>query len=495
MPNPIAASTLSADVCVIGGGPAGATLARRLAQLGHSVVVAEKHSFPRSHVGESLVGGVLPLLDVLEIRNEIENAGFLRPESALVRWTGPVERRVTPGEPGFQVDRGRFDEILLAAAAEAGARVFQPARAVSIQRRGAADWLSTIRLGVADITVKSRFVADATGRRGLLGGTKRRISEQTLALYAYWKCPPVHNADTRVEAGEDAWYWGAPLPGGVFNATVFIDSSNYREFVSRAGSRDACYENLIARSELLAECLRGVRTGPVRACDATQRCDEMPATSDTIKVGEAAFSIDPLSSQGVQAAIGTALHAAAVIHTILERPGETELALGFYRTRQLESVELHRMAAGTFYREAARIKPREFWSRRAIDPSFAESEAPRDGRPALSAHLEIELAPETRFETISTIQRDFIAPANAVVFPGLQRPIVFLDEIEVAPLAAMIRGPMTVERLLDAWSQRMSPDRAIQLLRWLWDAGVVRRAESSTSSNRAASSYQNLILE
>jgi flavin-dependent dehydrogenase len=476
MPEPIAASTYCVDVCVIGGGPAGAALARRLAQLGYSVVVVEKHSFPRSHVGESLVGGISPLLDVLGVRNAIESAGFLRPESATVRWAGRVEQRATPGEPGFQVNRGRFDEILLTAAAQAGARVLQPAQAVSIERSGDHGWLSNIRHGATGVTVKSRFVADATGRQGLLGGTKRRTSERTLALYAYWKYPTVDGADTRVEAGEESWYWGAPLPGGEFNATVFIDSLNYREFVSRAGSREACYESLIARSELLAECLRGVRIGPVRACDATQQCDEMPATPDTIKVGEAAFTIDPLSSQGVQAAIGSALHAGAVIHTILERPGDTELALGFYRMRQVESVELHRIAAGRFYREAARIKPGEFWSRRAIDPSPAELEAPRNGRPALSARLEIELAPEARFETIPTIQGDFIAPAVGVVLPGVSRPIVFLDEVAVAPLAEMIEGPVTVERVLDAWSQRMSPDRAVRVLRWLWDAGVVCQA-------------------
>jgi flavin-dependent dehydrogenase len=474
MSDPITASTLCADVCVIGGGPAGAALARRVAQLGHSVVLAEKHPFPRPHIGESLTGAVLPLLDVLGVRSEIESAGFLRPRSALVRWAGAVERRKSPGEPGFQVDRGRFDELLLKAAAEAGARVLQPARAVSIHRRGGRDCLSTIRLGTTDVTVNSRFVADATGRQTLLGGRKRRVSEPTLALYAYWKYASVDGADTRVEAGDDAWYWGAPLPGGEFNATVFIDSSRYREAVSRAGSLDACYESLIARSELLAGCLRGERMGPVRVCDSTQRYDEMPATPDAIKVGEAAFSIDPLASQGVQTAIGSALHAAAVIHTIVERPDDTELALDFYRTRQRESVELHRIAAGRFYGEAAASRWGAFWSSRAIDEVPGEAAAPQRERLALSAHLEIELAPEARFETIPTLQHDFIAPATAIVLPGLRRPIAFLDEIAVGPLAAMIQGPVTVERLLNLWSQRMRSDRAVHVLSWLWEAGVLR---------------------
>ena len=74
-----------ADVCVIGGGPAGASLARRAAMLGHSVVVIEKAPFPRPQIGESLTGAVLPLLDVLAMRDQVESAGFYR-QRALKRW-------------------------------------------------------------------------------------------------------------------------------------------------------------------------------------------------------------------------------------------------------------------------------------------------------------------------------------------------------------------------------------------------------------------------
>ena len=98
MPEPSDGSTLKTEVCVIGGGPAGSALARRLRQLGHSVVIVEKRAFPRPHIGESLVGDVLPLLDVLGVRSQIESAGFLRPEGMFVRWAGGVERRQTPSK-------------------------------------------------------------------------------------------------------------------------------------------------------------------------------------------------------------------------------------------------------------------------------------------------------------------------------------------------------------------------------------------------------------
>src|SRR3954447_11613196 len=116
------------DVCIAGGGPAGAALALRLAQLGRTVAVVEKAAFPRMHVGESLTAGVLPMLDILGVRDAIENAGFLRAGQATVLWAGELRCHELHSE-GLQVDRGRFDSILLrAAAANPLVRIFQPAR-------------------------------------------------------------------------------------------------------------------------------------------------------------------------------------------------------------------------------------------------------------------------------------------------------------------------------------------------------------------------------
>ncbi|MFE7121179.1 FAD-dependent oxidoreductase, partial [Streptomyces sp. NPDC057654] len=43
------------DAVVVGGGPAGSTLAALLALRGHRVLVLEKEFFPRHQIGESLL--------------------------------------------------------------------------------------------------------------------------------------------------------------------------------------------------------------------------------------------------------------------------------------------------------------------------------------------------------------------------------------------------------------------------------------------------------
>ena len=135
---------LKLAACVIGGGPAGAATARRLAQLGHSVVVVEKQTFPRAHVGESISPGVLPLLDVLGIKERIEEQAFLRPERTLIFW--PPHRGYKPlgPVPGFQVDRAKFDAVMLDSVRETGALVLDGAQLVSSEQNIAGSWDLTI---------------------------------------------------------------------------------------------------------------------------------------------------------------------------------------------------------------------------------------------------------------------------------------------------------------------------------------------------------------
>src|SRR5258705_13783690 len=72
------------DVLVVGGGPAGATIATFLAQKGRHVVVLEKDRFPRFHIGESLLPLNLPLFDRLGVADEVSRIGVYKPGAEVV---------------------------------------------------------------------------------------------------------------------------------------------------------------------------------------------------------------------------------------------------------------------------------------------------------------------------------------------------------------------------------------------------------------------------
>src|SRR5438445_8236316 len=102
---------LVSDICIIGAGPAGSTLAARMAEFGHRVCLIERATFPRAHLGESLSPGVLPLLEVIGARDAVEAAGFFRVREVRMQWDQGPQWRRDPRREGLLVDRGRFDAL------------------------------------------------------------------------------------------------------------------------------------------------------------------------------------------------------------------------------------------------------------------------------------------------------------------------------------------------------------------------------------------------
>lgn len=461
------------EVCVVGGGPAGSTVALRLAQLGHQVCLLERAPFPRPHVGESLPPTILPLLEVLGVRRRIEGAGFLRPGGATVRWAGARKpEQDAAGEGGFQVDRGRFDALLLAAAAAAGARVQQPARARASRRRGSG-WQLEVRTGEGSRRLESRFLVDACGRTGAFHrGRRRRLGAPTLALFGYWRGVDPASAATRIEASEAEWFWGAPLPDGSFNATVFVDP---KRAPAEGLSPQALYLRLLARSDLLRTCLAGELIGPVRGCDATSHAADDPIFADGLRVGESCFAIDPLSSQGVQTAIRSALQAAVVAHTLLRFPGDSEAAAEFYRQRVAESVHRHAEMAGRFYAAEARSRdrPSPFWQAR--QGSGSRAGVGPGPLPPPPEETRVGLHPEARLQPSPVLTNDRIQESLALTHPALDRPIAFVGGQRIASLLNDLAAGPSAREVVRRWTATLGAGGARELFRQLWDAGVLHR--------------------
>ncbi|MGW5055624.1 flavin-dependent monooxygenase QhpG [Actinokineospora sp. NPDC004072] len=436
------------DVCVIGGGPAGSTCARRLAQLGHAVVLVERRAFPRPRIGEALTPGVRPLLDVLGVATPVmPSAG------ALVRWADATTRLVParPAHPPVVVDRGRFDLDLLAAARVAGVDVRQPERAYQ-PRRADGGWEVPLRQG----RVRARFVVDASGRGRVLGGQVQRTGAKTWALHAAFPGGGL----PRVEALPQGWCWSAPLPGGLVRAMALTDPGPLREV-----GVDRLFRDLLDAARMPVD-----PAARVEVCDATAYAAVEPVTADSIRIGEAAFALDPLSSSGVDKAMQSALAAAVTVHTLLTEGADHAAAVAYYRDSHRRTVDQHARWTADFYSQHRAYADQPFWRARSAPSPQVEQVRPV---PADLMERRISLAPAAALVPTPCPDGDLVTVRRALTHPALPAPIAYVDGVELAPLLDRLPSGAQLAEVVRAWSGRLAPDRAVAVARWLYRRGLV----------------------
>jgi flavin-dependent dehydrogenase len=439
-----------------------------MAQLGHQVDLIERQRFPRAHLGESLSPGVMTLLRAADMHETIEAAGFSPVKGISVKWAGEARLREDAGETGLLVDRGEFDRRLLQRARASGVRIHQPARVLE-QTHDGAKWRLTIGADGVLKRIAADFVADAGGRRS---GSRRRTTTtgaSTLAVYGYWRGAKLP-AMPRIEAGEDGWYWGVPLPDGSYNTLAFVDPGWFRS--APGDTMPERFLRLLDRSTLMQDCRDAELVAPPRAIDATPYLSGDCVAPTKIQLGDAALAIDPISSSGVQKAIQTALSGAIVANTLLRRPGSTEAALGFYRAQLNDASERHRRWAAEHYREVAERCDRPFWRERAGMPVTEPAPLPPIDARGLAA-TPVELSRELEFVATPCLQGDFVSVASALHHPRLANPLVFLGGRELAPLLKTLPPGRTPLQIAQSWSNRMPLESGMAIAGWLVTHGIL----------------------
>jgi hypothetical protein len=207
----------------------------------------------------------------------------------------------------------------------------------------------------------------------------------------------------------------------------------------------------------------------VRVRDATACCSPDPIGHDYLRVGEAAVAIDPLSSQGLQASLRLAVQGAASLRTLLAPGGDHSAALDFYRDRQRALAEGTSAAGRRHYAAAERDAP--FWKDRAHGAADAPRLLPRATQPGAGERL--APAAGVRLAPVPAVVGALIARVPALSHRDWPEPVAYLGGIALAPLFAMIDGPLTSGEILARWARRLSPETAAGVLAWMCASQVI----------------------
>ena len=343
------------DVLVVGGGPAGSTIAALLAQKGRHVVVLEKERFPRFHIGESLLPLNLPLFEQLGVAKEVRRVGVYKPGAELVsdahNAAGTFRFSDNPYLSvgySYQVKRAEFDQILLDNSRRLGAEVHEKMRVDDVAfAPGEKPRVTAVADDGSEVEWRPRVLADASGRDTLLSGRLglKRINKHnnTAAVFGHFRNVPRRPGEKAgmitVYLFDQGWFWMIPLPDDIMSVGVV----GGREFFkSRDGNLDALFASAVESTPSLAAHMANAEPlGPLTACADYSYDSTSYVGENHILVGDAGAFVDPLFSSGVMMAMSSAAFGAGLVDAVLDgRGSRAQLARDYERKIKLSLTSL-----------------------------------------------------------------------------------------------------------------------------------------------------------
>ena len=371
------------DVLVIGGGPAGASVATLVKKYtpGARVVVCEQEAYPRHHIGESFVADINRLLADMDVYEKIKKAGFIRKRGSTFIWgrdrtPWTIEFSNLGAIPGFSdgagydssytwhVQRHVYDKILLDHAREMGAEVLQPASA-EIQFDDANE-VQGVKLSDGRV-LHPRYVIDATGQHNQIS---RRMKTReydpelrNIAIYGYYQGAELNPAlsgnweDTRIAVitVPDGWIWYIPVAKDLVSVGVVTS----RDALTRRGNASVrdYYESTVQGCVEVAPLLKnatrivygGSDTDIHTIKDYCYSVSKLYGRGWAL-CGDASGFVDPILSIGCYLAHSGGSRLAYTLNTLLSgAPVDEALAWRAYEEQLRYSLSAFRRMTYMFY--------------------------------------------------------------------------------------------------------------------------------------------------
>lgn len=354
-------------VIVIGGGPAGATVAALVAQHSHKVLVCERDAFPRFRIGESLMPGTYWTLQRLGVFDKMKKSPFTRKYSVqfytksgkaaspfYFNENEPEERAQT-----WQVLRSDFDKLMLDNARNKGAEVLHGVNVLDVLFDG--ERATGVRVKMPDKSVqdfKASVVVDASGQSALLS-RKLKISRrepclENAAIFSHFRGAA---RDCGIDEGatiifqtenDDSWFWYIPLHNDVVSIGV-VGHIDYL-LTSRKKDAQAIFDEELTKCKALIPRLESAtQLFPVKVTKEFSYKADRTAGDGWVLIGDAFGFLDPIYSSGIFLALKSGEMAADAINEAFEKNDFSAAQLGKFEAELLTGVEAIRKLVYAFY--------------------------------------------------------------------------------------------------------------------------------------------------
>ncbi len=321
------------DVIVIGGGPAGSVAALALAKKGRKVLLVEKVTFPRFHIGESFLPATFNRLCELGLEPALRavphvpkfGAQFAMGNGGKILTVDFSDGFCETGDECFNIERSVFDSMLIREATKAGVVVRQDCAVKQVLQLKDGDCKLLTDIG----EVRSQYIFDASGQNTVIGrhlGTRKNADEPHLRKVAFFnhfehvKRPPgKREGHPMIAMMQEGWFWMIPLNETKTSVGVVMDADVAKRLQAENDlTADRMLRWSIERTPIVRERMTesvGPETNNTIA-DFSYRCRPYAGDGHFL-IGDAAAFMDPIFSTGVSVAINGGLLAVSLVDDML----------------------------------------------------------------------------------------------------------------------------------------------------------------------------------
>ena len=307
------------------------------------VALFEKESFPRYHIGESLVPGCVPILQELGVFKELDVVGFQRKYGITFVWgedTEPWRIRwdETPSEITknytFQVERSKFDSVLLENTKRNGVEVYESTPVVSFIKEAGSYKGVVVKHKGKEFEVFAKIIIDASGQKAIIGNIEKtfEIDEKlkNQAVWSYFEDAGRENLEDEgniiIENSKIGWLWYIPFSNNITSVGWVAGKNQFDDRDLTEQYFDRLNESLLVKNFLS----NSKQVDKVHTMRDWSYASKKFYGDGFVLLGDAAGFVDPLFSTGVFLAMNGATLGAKYIDKVLRDEKNKDKYLQLY---------------------------------------------------------------------------------------------------------------------------------------------------------------------